>query len=87
MTGIGMSSSQQMYIKEKTMNENFELVEDLGIIGRSENGYTKHLILSKWYKKPPSYEIRTFSPDGSPMKRCSMTPDELDALREILTTH
>ena len=69
------------------MNDNFEMIEDLGIIGRTENGYTKRLILAKWFNKPPSYEVRTFSPDGSPMKRCSMTPDELESLREILTTH
>ena len=69
------------------MADNFELVDDLGIIGRSENGYTKRLILAKWFGKAPAYEIRTFSPDGKPMKRCGMTPEELDSLREILTTH
>ena len=29
-------------------NNNFELLEDLGIIGRDEKGYTKRLILAKW---------------------------------------
>ena len=69
------------------MNKNIEIVEDLGIIGRSENGYTKRLIFAKWYGKPPSYEIRTFAPDGTPMKRCAMTPEEMDNLREILVTY
>ena len=30
---------------------NFEMLEDLGIIGRDERGYTKRLILAKWYVK------------------------------------
>ena len=68
------------------MKENFELVDDLGIIGRSENGYTKRLVLAKWFNKPATYELRAFSPDGTPMKRCGLTPEELDNLKTILAT-
>lgn len=64
--------------------QNFEMVTDMGIIGRDESGYTKHLILAKWYGRPPVYEVRTFAPDGTPKKRCGMTPEELDNLTEIL---
>ena len=63
----------------------FELIEDLGIIGRNEAGYTKRLVLAKWYDKPPVYEIRSFDPAGTPKKRCGMTPEELGNLMEILT--
>lgn len=63
---------------------NFELIEDLGIIGRDERGYTKRLILARWFDKPPVYELRTFAPDGKPKKRCGLTPEELDCLRDIL---
>ncbi len=72
--------------KNKMADEmNFEIIEDLGIIGRSENGYTKRLILAKWYDKPPIYEIRAFAPDGTPKKRCGMTPEELCNLKDILS--
>ena len=66
--------------------KNFEIVEDLGIIGRNEVGYTKRLVLARWYDKPPVYEIRSFAPDGTPKKRCGLTPEELDSLRDILNT-
>lgn len=69
------------------MNEGmqFEIVEDLGTVGRSENGYTKRLVLAKWYDKPPVYELRSFAPDGTPKKRCGLTPEELENLIEILS--
>lgn len=65
-------------------DNNFELLEDFGIIGRDEKGYTKRLILAKWYGKPPVYELRTFAPDGTPKKRCGLTPEELNNLAELL---
>ena len=68
------------------MEDNFELIKDLGIIGRSESGYTKRLVLAKWYGKPPVYEVRTFTPAGRPSKRAGMTPEELVTLTEILNT-
>lgn len=66
------------------MEMKFEVVEDLGIIGRNEAGYTKRLVLAKWYDKAPIYEIRSFAPDGTPKKRCGMTPEELSNLVELL---
>lgn len=69
-----------------TSEKNFEIVEDLGIIGRNEAGYTKRLILARWYDKPPVYEIRSFGPDGTPKKRCGLTPEELDSLRDVLNS-
>ena len=63
-----------------------EIVEDLGIIGRNEAGYTKRLVLARWYDKPPVYELRSFAPDGTPKKRCGLTPEELDNLRDILNS-
>lgn len=67
-------------------NRDFELVEDLGIVGRSKNGgYTKHFILARWGKHPPCYELRTFK-DGEPLKRTGLTPEELLNLKDILST-
>ncbi len=68
------------------MGDKFELIKDLGIVGRTESGYTKRLILASWYGKPPVYEVRSFTPEGRPSKRAGMTPEELNNLTEILNT-
>ena len=68
------------------MEGKFELIKDLGIVGRTESGYTKRLILASWYGKPPVYEVRSFTPEGRPSKRAGMTPEELNNLTEILNT-
>ncbi|TDP59832.1 hypothetical protein [Aminicella lysinilytica] len=62
----------------------FEIIDEVGTIGTSADGYTKQLVLAKWYDKPPIYEIRTFAPDGVPKKRPGMTHDELVKLRDVL---
>lgn len=66
--------------------QDYEILKDLGIIGRTEFGYTKRLVFMKWYGHPPVYEIRTFTPQGVPSKRAGMTPEELENLTEILST-
>ncbi len=68
------------------MGDKFELIKDLGIVGRTESGYAKRLILASWYGKPPVYEVRSFTPEGRPSKRAGMTPEELNNLTEILNT-
>ena len=68
------------------MEDNFELIKDLGIIGRSESGYTKRLVLDTWYGKPTVYEVRTLTQARRPSKRAGMTPEELVTLTEILNT-
>ena len=73
-------------MNEQKTDREFELVEDLGIVGRSKNGgYTKHLILARWGKHHPCYELRTFK-DGEPLKRTGLTPEELSNLKDILST-
>lgn len=67
-------------------DEKFNLIKELGIVGRSESGYTKRLVLASWYGNAPVYEIRTFTPEGRPSKRAGMTPEELVNLTEILNT-
>ena len=64
--------------------QNFEIVEDLGIVGRKEDGTVKKFVLIKWYNKPPVYEVREFKPDGTAGRRPGLTPEELENLREII---
>lgn len=67
-------------------NEDFELIEDFGIIDRKPNGWTDHFILAKWHGGPMKYEIRAFAPDGRPGKKSAMTPEALENLKEIIST-
>lgn len=61
-----------------------EIIEEIGIIGRDEKGYTKKLVLAKWYDKPPVYEIRVFDPKGIAKKRPGMTPEEFRNLKKLI---
>ncbi|MEG2522244.1 MAG: hypothetical protein RSA49_05155 [Anaerovoracaceae bacterium] len=62
----------------------FEIVEELGIVGRDEKGNTKRLVLAKWYDKPPVYEVRSFSSDGTPLKRAGLSPEEFENLKDLI---
>ena len=66
--------------------QSFEIIEDIGIIGRSDNGNVKKLVFIKWYNHPPIYEIREFEPNGKALKRCGLTPQEFEVFKEILIT-
>jgi len=69
-----------MALKEKT----WEIIDKIGTIAETSEGYTKDLVLIKWYNKPPIYEVRTFAPDGTPKKRPGLLHDELVKLRDLL---
>lgn len=69
------------------MDNNFKLIEELGTLSETENGYTKRLIKSEWYGRTPQYEIRGFDPDGKPLKRQGLTFEELQKLKQILNEH
>ena len=76
-----------VFMKGEGMKQkDVEIIRDFGIIGRTKSGYTKHFILAKWFNHPPKYEVRTFAPDGEPLKLTGMTPSELENLRSLLQT-
>ena len=61
-------------------------IEDYVIIGRTTGGFTKHFELGRYDNDPPVYEIRTYGPDGKRLAKASMKPEELENLKEILST-
>ena len=81
-SGIGAKRKETTMSREAT----FEIIEEIGIVGTTREGYSKKLVFTKWYDKPPIYEIRTFAPDGTPKKRPGMTHDELAQLRDMLNS-
>lgn len=63
----------------------FEIVEELGILSESPNGWRKEVNLVSWNEREPKYDIREWSPDHTRMsKGVTFTNDEMKILFEIL---
>ena len=67
---------------EKT--DRFEIIEEIGIVGRRPNGNLKKLVLIRWYDHPPAYNLREFTEEGKPLKGIALTREELRNLFLIL---
>jgi len=65
----------------------FKIIQKLGILTKSDKGWTKELNLVSWNEREPKYDIRDWSPDGQTMgKGVTLTREELIALRDLLNT-
>lgn len=63
----------------------FEIVETIGVIGTSPNGWTKELNIVAWNGYPPKYDLRQWSPDRSKFgKGFTFTNTEAEELLELL---
>ena len=63
----------------------FEIVSNLGTLSENAKGWTKELNLVSWNEREPKYDIREWSPDHTKMgKGCTLTADELAALKDII---
>ena len=63
----------------------FEIVKKIGVLSKSEKGWTKELNLISWNTREPKYDIRAWSPDGQTMsKGVTFSKEELVALKELL---
>lgn len=63
----------------------FEITQHIGEISENAKGWKKELNLVSWNDREPKYDIREWSPDHSKMgKGCTLTVDEIVALKEIL---
>lgn len=63
----------------------YEVIKTLSILSENDQGYTKKLVLVKWFDRKPVYELRTFDPDGVPKKRCGLTQEELEKMIAALS--
>lgn len=66
------------------MADNYEIIEEYGIVGRKENGNLKKLVLIRWFDNPPSFNLREFTAEGKPLKGIALTSEELRNLFLIL---
>ncbi len=63
----------------------FEIVKKIGVLSKSEKGWSKELNLVSWNDREPKYDIRAWSPDGQKMgKGITLSNEELVVLKELL---
>ncbi len=64
---------------------NYEIVEKIGILSQSENGWTKEINLISYNNAKPKYDIRDWAPEHERMgKGITLNDNELDELKTIL---
>lgn len=65
----------------------FEIKENIEILSTSNRtGWNRELNIVSWNGNKPKFDIRDWSPDHSKMgKGISMTADELNLLKEVLS--
>lgn len=63
----------------------YEIVEEIAVLSKSDSGYTKEINLISWNGKEPKYDIRSFSPDREKCgKGITLTETEAKTLLEAL---
>ncbi len=63
----------------------YEILEHVGVISETSNGWTKELNLVSWNKHKPEYEIRTWEHENNKTgKGITLTLEELVTLKELL---
>lgn len=66
-------------------NIQYEIIDRLGVLSTSKNGWTKEVNLIAWNGRDPKYDIREWSPDHEKMsKGLTFNIDEAKALRDML---
>ena len=63
----------------------YEIVEKLGVLGESGNGWTKELNMVSWNDREPVYDLRTWNASHERMgKGITLSQDEIMTLRDLL---
>lgn len=68
------------------MNEiKYEVIEQLGVLSKSEKGWKKELNLVSWNDREPKYDLRDWSENHEKMgKGITLNKGEFEKLKEIL---
>jgi hypothetical protein len=63
----------------------FEIIKKVGVLSKSESGWTKELNLISWNDRDAKYDIREWSPDRERRgKGVTLSAEELLTLKELL---
>ncbi len=62
----------------------YEIVEEIGVLSKELNGWTKELNLISWNDREPKYDLRDWDPEHEKMgKGVTLTEEELKKLKMI----
>ena len=63
----------------------YEIIKNIGVLSKSDSGWTKELNLISWNDRDAKYDLRDWSPDREKMgKGVTLSKEELSALKELL---
>ena len=63
----------------------YDIVDEVGVLSESPNGWRKELNLVSWNDRHPKYDIREWAPEHEKMRKgITLTADELVELKSIL---
>jgi hypothetical protein len=66
----------------------YEIIKTIGVLSKSNSGWTKELNLISWNDREPKFDLRDWSAGHEKMgKGVTLTQGELMALRELLNTN
>ncbi|MBR0230150.1 MAG: hypothetical protein IJL94_02060 [Erysipelotrichaceae bacterium] len=67
------------------MDFTFEIVEHIGVLSQTNNGWKKELNLVSWNGREPVYDIRTWNPDHTKMgKGATISLEEMENLKKVI---
>jgi hypothetical protein len=61
-----------------------EVIKKIALISGSETGFRKELNFISWNGKEPKYDLRSWSPEGIPLRGVTLTEDEAKELHTVL---
>jgi hypothetical protein len=62
-----------------------KIIKKIGVLSKSDSGWTKELNLMRWNDQEPGYDLREWSPDRKRRgKGMTLSKEELAALKELL---
>lgn len=65
----------------------YEIVEQLGVLSESANGWSREVNYISWNSRDPKYDIRDWAPGNEKMgKGISLSLEEAKALKELLNS-
>ncbi len=65
----------------------YDIVEQIGVLSESPNGWSRKLNFISWNGRDPKYDIRDWAPGDEKMgKGISLSTEEAKALKEILNS-
>ncbi len=72
-------------MKEKSYRVDWEVIEEIVVLYRSQGGWAKELNLISWNGEDPKFDVRWWNPDKTRVgKGFTFTKEELKTLYETL---